>query len=135
MISASKLEEAFPEISSGLVPLGTRVIVQLRTVRAKTNAGLILVEDTKDFNKSLSQLGKVVSVGPIAYCNRNTGEKWPEGTWVQNGDLVRVPKYAGDRFERSIPGTDDTAMFVILNDHEVIAKISSEVFEDIDQIK
>ena len=134
MIAASKLVEAFPEVKPGVVALGARVLVQLRTVRAKTVSGLILASDTKDFNKANTQLGKVIQLGNIAFKNRNTAEVWPEGAWAAVGDLVRVPKWGGDRFERTIPGTEDTAIFCIFSDHELIAKVDAEAFEELDEI-
>ncbi len=134
MISASEIDNAFPEIEHGIIPLGGRVLVQLRTVREKTKSGIVLVEDSRDFNKTATQLGKVVALGPLAYCSRNTGAKWPEGSWVEPGDLVRVPRYGGDRMELDIPNTNDTAIFVLLGDHEIFAKIDPQVFEKIDQI-
>lgn len=134
MIPASKLEQAFPEVKPGVKPLGARVLVQLRTVTSKTATGIILVDDSKSFNKVNTQLGKVIELGAIAYCNRTTGERWPEGTWVEPGELVRVPKYGGDRFERKIPGTDDTALFCIFSDHEIISKVEPEAFEELDEL-
>lgn len=134
MIPASNLQEAFPEIDPGVTPLGTRVLVQLRTVRSRTASGIVLVDDTKTFNKVNTQLGKMLSLGQLAFRNRNTGDLWPEGQWAAPGELVRIPKFGGDRFERQIPGTDDRALFCIFADHEVIAKVNAEVFEDIDEI-
>lgn len=134
MISASDLQSAFPEIDPGLYPKGARVLVQLRTVREKTEGGIVLVEDSRQFNKANTQLGKMIHLGPIAYRNRETGQPWPEGTWVKTGDLVRVPKYGGDRFERKIPGTNDTAIFCIFSDHEIIAQIDPDAFSEIDEI-
>jgi len=134
MISASKLDEAFPEVNPGVVPLGTRVLVQLRTVRTKTSSGIVLVDDTKQFNKVNTQLARVIRIGPIAFRNRETGNLWPEGVWARPGDYVRIPKYGGDRFERNIPGTEDTALFCIFQDHEIIAKVDPEAFEEIDEI-
>lgn len=134
MIPASNLQEAFPEVDPGVRPLGTRVLVQLRTVRTKTASGIVLVDDTKTFNKVNTQLGKMLLVGPLAFRNRNTGEQWPEGQWAAHGDLVRIPKFGGDRFERQIPDTDDRALFCIFADHEIIGLVDSEAFEDIDEI-
>ena len=124
MISASDMENAFPEVNPGVRPLGARVLVQLRSVRNKTTAGIVLVNDTKDFNKSVTQLAKVVKVGPIAYCNRSTGEPWPEGVWVKPGSLVRVPKYGGDRFERCHPkDAEETVVFATFQDHEILSEV------------
>ena len=134
MIPASNLQEAFPEVNPGVVPLGTRVLVQLRTVRNRTASGIVLVDDTKTFNKVNTQLGKMLFIGPLAFRNRNTGEPWPEGQWAEPGELVRIPKFGGDRFERQIPGSEDRALFCIFADHEIIAKVDSEAFEDIDEI-
>lgn len=134
MIPASKLSEAFPEINPGVAPLGARVLVQLRTVREKTQGGIVLVEDTKQFNKATTQLGRVIFLGPIAFRNRETGELWREGVWARPGDYIRLPKYGGDRFERKIPGTNDTAIFCIFSDHEIIAKVDPAAFEEIDEI-
>jgi len=134
MISASDLQTAFPEIHPGMSPLGARVVVQLRTVRTKTLGGIVLVEDTKTFNKANTQLGRLIMLGPIAFRNRDTGELWREGVWARPGDYVRIPKWGGDRFERKIPGTDDTAIFCVFSDHELIAKVSPEAFEEIDEI-
>lgn len=134
MIPASSLQEAFPDVDPGVEPLGTRVLVQLRTVRSKTSSGLILVDDTKQFNKVTTQLGRVIQIGPIAFRNRETGQLWPEGVWAQPGHLVRIPKYGGDRFERKIPGTEDTALFCLFSDHEIIARVDPDAFEELDEI-
>jgi len=134
MISAAKLEEAFPDVTPGVKPLGARVLVQLRTVRAKTVSGIVLVDDTRDFNKANTQLGKVIALGPIAFCNRETGKTWNEGVWAEPGQFVRIPKYGGDRFQRKIPGTEETAVFCIFSDHELIARVDPEAFEELDEI-
>ena len=135
MISASELSTAFPEVIPGVKPLGARVLVQLRTVREKTQGGIVLVEDSKEFNKANTQLGKIVSLGPIAFRNRESGELWREGVWARAGDFVRIPKWGGDRFERKIPGTEDTAIFCIFSDHELIAQVDPEAFEELDEVK
>lgn len=135
MISASDMATAFPAINPGVKPLGARVLVQLRVVREKTNHGILLVQDTRDFNKSIAQIAKVVALGPLAYKNRDSMVEWPEGTWCRPGELVRVPRYGGDRMERVLPGTEDTVIFCIFNDHEIIAKIDEESISEIDDIR
>jgi len=135
MIPASDLVDAFPTVVPGVIPLGARVLVQLRTVREKTQGGIFIVEDTRDFNKANTQLGRIYQLGPIAFRNRDTGMLWKEGVWAVPGDYVRIPKWGGDRFERKVPGTDDKAMFCIFSDHEIIAKVDPEAFEDLDEVK
>lgn len=134
MIPASDINTAFPEVEPGVHPMGARVLVQLRTVREKTEGGLIIVEDTRQFNKANTQLARIIRIGPIAYRNRDTGELWKEGVWARPGDFVRTPRYGGDRFERKIPGTNDTAIFAIFSDHELVAKVDPEAFSDIDEV-
>lgn len=133
-ISASDLGAAFPEVDPGIDPLGQRVLVQMRMVRKKTAGGIILAQDTIDVNRDLGQMGKVLAVGPIAYCNRDTGLTWREGAWVKVGDYVRVLKYGGDRWRRQI-SEDEFVEFVMMNDHEVYGRVRSDAFEAIDEIK
>jgi len=119
------LGEAFPAVSAGVLPFGSRVLVQIRTAKSKTAGGIILPNDTKDTEKWNTQVSKVISLGPLAFKNRDTQKTWPEGEWCQPGDFVRVPKYGGDRWEVSID-RDTSAMFVIFNDLDIIGKIEGD---------
>lgn len=74
-------------------------------------------------------IGRVVEIGPLAFKNRETMESWPEGSWAQVGDYVRVPKWGGDRWEREVPneeGNEDPVLFMTINDHELIAKVTDD---------
>ena len=119
---------AFPSVDPGAKPLGGRILVQLRRTKKKTSkAGLILVEETKEAEKWNNMVAKVIEIGPLAFKHRDTMQSWPEGSWCQEGDYIRVPKWGGDRWEVKVPGEDDKedpALFMILNDHEVIAKVT-----------
>ena len=120
---------AFPEVPPGMEPFGGRVVVQLRRIKKKaTSAGIILVEETKETEKWQNMIGKIVAMGPLAFKNRDTMQPWVEGTWAQVGDFVRVPKWGGDRWEIRVPGEDDIedpVLFMTLNDHELIAKVTA----------
>ena len=126
----AELAWAFPSVDPGAKPLGGRILVQLRRTHKKaTSAGIILVEETKETEKWNNMVAVVIALGPLAYKNRDTMEYWPEGTWIQVGDYIRVPKWGGDRWEVKVPGDDDyedPALFMILNDHEVIAKLTGD---------
>ncbi len=126
----AELAWAFPSVEPGAKPLGGRILVQLRRTKKKTTgAGIILVEETKETEKWNNMVAKVIEVGPIAFCHRDTMKPWPEGSWCKAGDYIRVPKWGGDRWEVKIPGEDeleDPALFMILNDHEVIAKVTGD---------
>ena len=125
--NAAEIAWAFPSVEPGAKPLGGRILVQLRRTKKKaTSAGIILVEETKEAEKWNNMVAKVIEVGPLAFKNRDTMQGWPEGSWCEVGDYIRVPKWGGDRWEVKVEGQDDhedPALFMILNDHEIIAKV------------
>jgi co-chaperonin GroES (HSP10) len=122
MVSEDAFAEAFPDVHPGIQPFGSRILVQIRTPRKVTRGGIILAADTQDTEKWNTQVAKVISVGPLAFKNRNTQEPWPEGAWCKPGDFVRVPKYGGDRWEVPV-NKNDSAMFVIFNDLDIIGQV------------
>jgi len=127
---SADLRDAFPAVDPGAIPLGARVLVQLRrTKKTVTSAGIILVSETKETEKWQNMVAKVISLGPLAFKKRDTMESWVEGTWCEVGDYIRVPKWGGDRWEVPVPDAptdDDPALFMVLNDHEVIAKLTGD---------
>lgn len=128
--NAADLREAFPAVDPGATPLGARILVQLRrTKKTVTSAGIVLVQETKETEKWQNMVAKVIAIGPLAFKKRDTMEPWPEGSWCEVGDYLRVPKWGGDRWEVPVPGEDeneDPALFMVLNDHEVIAKLTGD---------
>lgn len=118
----SALAEAFPAAQAGIQPFGSRVLVQIRSAKQRTASGIILDLGTRDTEKWNTQIGKVISLGPLAFKNRNTQESWPEGDWCKPGDYVRVAKYGGDRWAVPVEGGDD-ALFVIFNDLDLIGQV------------
>lgn len=120
------LSEAFPAVDPGVQPFGDRVLVQIRTPKRQSAGGIILVEETQETEIWNTQVAKVISVGPTAFKNQDTLELWKEGVWCQPGDYVRVGKYGGDRWQVPIPGTRDTALFVIVKDLDVIGKVTTD---------
>lgn len=126
----AEIDWAFPVVDPGAKPLGGRILVQLRRTKKKaTSAGIILVEETKETEKWNNMVAKVLMIGPLAFKNRDTMQSWPEGSWVEVGDYIRVPKWGGDRWEVKVPGEDDLedpALFMVLNDHEIIASVTGD---------
>jgi co-chaperonin GroES (HSP10) len=127
--NAADLQEAFPVVDPGAIPLGARVLVQLRKAKKKmTASGIILPEETRDTERAQNPVAKVVALGPLAFKKRDTMEPWVEGIWCDVGDYLRVPKWTGDRW--LVPhGDDEKVEFMVLNDHEVIAKITGDPLE------
>lgn len=125
----AELAWAFPSVEPGAKPLGARILVQLRRAKKRTTAaGIVLVHETKETEKWNNMVAKVVAIGPLAFKKRDTMEPWPEGSWCEVGDYLRVPKWGGDRWEVEVPNEkdEDPALFMILNDHEVIAKVTGD---------
>jgi co-chaperonin GroES (HSP10) len=127
--SENALAEAFPAADAGVQPFGSRVLVQIRTPKTKTAGGIILHNESRETEKWNTQVAKVVSIGPLAFKNRNTMEQWPEGSWCKVGEFVRVPKYGGDRWEVPLANREDAAeaaMFVIFNDLDIIGQVTGD---------
>jgi hypothetical protein len=117
------IDEAFPPCDPGVVPFGSRVLLQIRSPKKKTKGGIILLDETKD------------TVGELAFKNRTTMDPWPEGSWCQPGEFVRIPRYGGDRW--SVKPTEaveispagekaDEAVLVIFNDLDLVGKVTGD---------
>jgi co-chaperonin GroES (HSP10) len=123
------LQEAFPAVNPGALPVGGRILVQWRATRKTVTAsGIVLVEETKETEKWNNQVAKVIALGPLAFKKRDSLDPWPEGNWIEVGDYVRMPKWGGDRWEVPYGNSEDgeTALFSVFNDHEVIAKVTGD---------
>jgi co-chaperonin GroES (HSP10) len=118
--------EAFPAVDAGIQPFGSRVLIQIRTPKKVSRGGIILDTGTQDTEKWNTQVGKVISLGPLAFKNRNDMTPWPEGDWCTVGEFVRVAKYGGDRWEVKVPDSDESAMFVIFNDLDIIGQVTGD---------
>ena len=117
------LEKAFPVVDPGIIPFGSRIMVQIRSPMTVSAGGILIDRGSKDTEKWNTQVAKVVALGPLAFKNRNTMEGWPEGEWCKVGDFVRVGKYGGDRWEVPVDNSDP-ALFVIFNDLDIIGKVT-----------
>lgn len=110
------LEEAFPVVEPNAKPFGSRVLVQIRSVKTKTKGGIIVPDSAREVIAANTQVAKVVALGPMCFKNPNTGVPWPEGPWFGVGDYVRCPKFNGDRFE--VPyGSDGEVVMFATYDH------------------
>lgn len=119
------LDEAFPSCDPGVMPFGSRILIQLKTPKKVTKGGILLTDDVRETEKYNTQVAKVVAVGELAFKNRNTMTSWPEGSWAVEGDYVRVPKYGGDRWT-VLTDTGDEALFVIFNDLDLVGKVTGD---------
>lgn len=135
------LEEAFPNVDPGVTPLGSRVLVQLRSAKKSkkitrddgSEAVLHFTDYSQEVERDVQQVARLIALGPLAFRDKKTLEPWPECTvdgkfvpWASPGDYIKVPKYGGDKHYMPIPGrhADDRAVFVVINEHEIISKIT-----------
>ena len=118
------IDDAFPDVDAGIIPFGSRVMVQIRRAKDKTTSGIYIPEEARKTEASNTQVAKVAAIGPLAYKNRNTMDMWPEGSWCQVGDFVRTPKYGGDRW--TVKHNDEEIEFVIFNDLDIIGKVTAD---------
>lgn len=93
-----ELLKAFPEVDPEIVPLGSRVVVQLRCPKTVSPGGIELPLETIETEMWNTQIAKVRAIGPVAFCNRETLASWPEGAWLKVGDFVRIPKFNQDKW-------------------------------------
>jgi co-chaperonin GroES (HSP10) len=122
-----EISKAFPDVDPGFLPLGSRIVVQLRSAKTKSKGGIILVNETIETEKWNTQIAKVRAIGPVAFKNRTTLESWPEGAWFEVGDYVRIPKFNQDKWFVSFE--DHDVLFMLINDLDILAKKTGNPLE------
>ena len=130
------LEEAFPAVDEPFIPFGDKVLLQIRTAMGRTKGGIIVPDEARDTEQWNTQVGKGIRLGPVAFCNRDTLQPWPEGAWVKPGMFVLCPKFGGDRCEVPIPNSQDSAIFALFLDVELGGEIPErKVLETVAYLK
>jgi chaperonin GroES len=108
--TATKPKTTSKKASTGLRPLGARVLVLRDEAQTKTESGLYLPETAKDKPKT----GTIQSVGDGSL-NHDTGERIP--LTVKPGDKVLFSSYAGT--EIKLDGVD----MLIMEESEILGII------------
>ena len=96
------------------VPSGWRLLVLHFSPREKTKGGILIAQESLDKLRIATNCGYVVSMGPLAYHDK---EKFPTGPWCKKGDWVIFARYAGSRLP--IEGGEVR----ILNDDEILGTL------------
>lgn len=120
------LSELFPKVDPEFEPFGHRVLVQLRRTINKTKSGILLVEDTKQTEAWNIQVARLISVGPLAFKNRQTAQPWPEGEWAKIGDFIKVPRYGGDRWSLDMKDGGDPVVIVMFGDSDLLGRYTGD---------
>ena len=95
-------------------PTGWRLLILPYRGKGQTEGGVLLPDQTIDRESIATVCGYVLSVGSLAYKDK---EKFPTGPWCGEKDWVIFGRYSGARFKI------DGGEVRILNDDEVIAVI------------
>lgn len=123
------MQFAFPDVDPGVIPFGSRVLVQTRVAKKKLASGIIVPDTARETDKYNTQVALVRAIGAVAFCDRKTLTPWPEGRWAQPGEFVRIGKWGGDRVEVDYDtggGVKESIVFCLINDLEIIAAVTGD---------
>ena len=85
-------EKPDPEVLPHLP--GYHILVRPVSIKSKTKGGLLLPDSVKDDVAYLTTVGKVLSIGDLAYKDE---DKFPNGKWCDVGDYVCYARHAGQK--------------------------------------
>lgn len=125
-VSNRDIAELFPEVDPEFRPYSAKVLIQLRRVLLTSRGGIALLEETGDTEAWNMQIGRVLSMGPLAFRNRKTFEPWPEGVWCKPGDYVRFPRWGGDRLTVDLKDGNKPVVILILDDHHLLGEYTGD---------
>lgn len=129
----AELLAAFPDVDSGFEPLGSRIIVQIRSPKEMSSL-IILTDEAKEIELWNTQVAKVRAMGPSAFKYRSgarEGQTFLEGSGCELGDFVRIPKWNQDKWIVEMEdGKPDArgrvikkqVLFMMVNDLDILAK-------------
>ena len=93
---------------------GFHILVRPVSIKGVTKGGIMLPDSTKDDMAYLTTVGKVLSLGDLAYYDET---RFPTGGWCQEGDYVCYAKHAGQKlFYKSV-------RLILLFDDQVICTL------------
>jgi co-chaperonin GroES (HSP10) len=86
------IEQPDPDVLPSLP--GFHVLVRPVSVKSLTKGGIIIPDSTKEDMAYLTTIGKVLSLGDLAYGDQ---DKFPKGNWCKEGDYVCYGKHTGTK--------------------------------------
>ena len=99
--------------TSGFSATGHRVLCIAEVIKETTQSGIVLLEKTRQAEKSLSVYVTVVEIGHDAWSDKSTD-------YCEVGDKVLVGQYVG-KFELS---PKDGKEYRIINDLDIISRVN-----------
>jgi co-chaperonin GroES (HSP10) len=98
-------------------PKGWKILIKKPKPKEKTSGGILLPDSSRDAESLLGICAQVVTIGPMCWHDRASGEPWVGGPWAKPGDWVIVPKFV--QFRMNI----DDEEYRFINDDEIIAVV------------
>jgi co-chaperonin GroES (HSP10) len=93
---------------------GYHVLIRPVSVKSKTKGGIFIPDSTRDDMSYLTTVGRVVSVGDLAYMDK---DKFPTGAWCKIGDHVSYGKHLGTKlFYKGV-------RFILLFDDQITMRV------------
>lgn len=120
---AERIGEYFADVPCPYQPSGAFVLVQERTTPKRTKSGIYIADTTRDLDKTVQSVGKIVAFGPTAHLDDLTGDPLPGWPWWPLGAYVLLPRHTSTRYEVG------DAVFRLVQVREIFAKIT-----DADQV-
>mgnify|MGYP003624236189 FL=1 len=108
-------KEELPELP------GYYVLVKPVSIKKETKGGIILPDTVRDDIAYLTTVGKVLKLGDLAYDDK---EKFPLGSWCEEGDYVAYGKLIGQKFVYK------GVKLLLLFDDQIIMKVDNPVSLD-----
>ena len=96
-------------------PKGWKLLIEKIQPKQEKAGGILLPDQSIEAESYMQICGKVTAIGPMAWCDRDTGEPWTGGPWAEVGDWVIIPKFT--QFKLEVDGTE----YRFINDDEIIA--------------
>lgn len=102
-------------------PLGWNLLVRPYPIETQTKGGIILSSDEVNYMNTVTNIGRVIKIGPCCWNKPEHGEPW-----VEEGDFVSYPKHVGSY--RKFKGVS----YVLLGDDEIVEKLPDPLVFDND---
>lgn len=115
---AARIGDYFADVPCPYKPSGALILVQERQTPEKTKGGIFMADTTRDLNKTVSHVGKIVAFGPMAPFDEISGERLPDWPWWQEGAFVLLPRTTSTRYEVG------DAVFRLVQLREILAEIT-----------
>jgi len=103
--------------TSGISPVGHRVLVLPEEVEQTTESGIVISFGSQSDREALAQMyGQVIALGDTVWADQ------PGEPWCSVGDRVSFAKYSGLMYEGK-----DGKTYRVVNDLDIVAIVDEEV--------